>query len=89
MPVIKLSAVPICCAGCFSYWDGLVGGWSGLKVVRLAAKSREAVSSSVDFLTLHTLVRQLGVQSKNELYKLQLLKDAQGKLFNCAISRYH
>jgi len=53
---------------------------TGLKVVRLAAKSREAVSSSVDFLTLHTLVRQLAIQSKNELYKLMLLKEMQGEL---------
>ena len=53
---------------------------TGLKVVRLAAKSREAVSTSVDFLTLHHLVDQLALQTKNELYKLQLLKDVQGEL---------
>ena len=38
----------------------------GLKVVRLAAKSRESVASSVTFLTLHHLVRQLALQAKNE-----------------------
>ncbi len=53
---------------------------TGLKVVRLAAKSREAVASSVDFLSLHVLVDQLALQTKSELYKLQLLKDVQGEL---------
>jgi hypothetical protein len=32
---------------------------TGLKVVRLCAKSREAVSSPVEFLTLHYLVKHL------------------------------
>jgi len=49
-------------------------------VVRLTAKSREAVSSDVDFLTLHHLVGQLALSSKNELYKLNLLKQMQGEL---------
>lgn len=53
---------------------------TGLKVVRLSAKSREAVNSSVDFLTLHHLVKQLAVQSNNELHKLQMLKELQGEL---------
>ena len=48
---------------------------TGLKVVRVAAKSREAVSTSVDFLTLHNLVDQLALQTKSEMYKLQLLKE--------------
>ena len=48
--------------------------------MRLCAKSREAVSSSVDFLTLHHLVNQLAMQSKSELYKLGLLKEMQGEL---------
>jgi len=61
---------------------------TGLKVVRLSAKSREAVSSSVDFLTLHHLVRQLAVQSNNELYKLQLLKEVQGELSQKDERRY-
>lgn len=53
---------------------------TGLKVVRLSAKSREAVSTSVDWLTLHHLVDQLALQTKSDLYKLQLLKDVQGEL---------
>ncbi len=61
---------------------------TGLKVVRLAAKSREAVSSSVDFLTLHHLVRQWASQSKNELYKLQLLQEVQGELSQKDERRY-
>jgi regulator of nonsense transcripts 1 len=61
---------------------------TGLKVVRLAAKSREAVTSSIDFLTLHHLVSQLAVQANNELYKLQLLKEVQGELSQKDERRY-
>ncbi|KAL0009867.1 hypothetical protein SO802_004975 [Lithocarpus litseifolius] len=50
------------------------------KVVRLCAKSREAVSSPVEHLTLHYQVRHLDTSEKSELHKLQLLKDAQGEL---------
>jgi len=54
---------------------------TGIKVVRLCAKSRESVASSVEFLTLHYLVRHLDkLVDKGELYKLQLLKDEQGEL---------
>jgi len=52
---------------------------TGLKVVRLCAKSREAVSSPVEFLTLHYLVRKLN-ETGGELGKLQQLKDDQGEL---------
>jgi len=61
---------------------------TGLKVVRLAAKSREAISSSVDFLTLHHLVTQLALQSNNELYKLQLLHEVRGELSTKDEKRY-
>lgn len=49
---------------------------TGLKVVRLCAKSREGISSSVDFLALHNQIRQLSqVDSKaQELSKLLKLK---------------
>ncbi|MCD7448446.1 ATP-dependent helicase NAM7 [Datura stramonium] len=50
---------------------------TGLKVVRLCAKSREAVSSPVEHLTLHYQVRHLDTSEKSELYKLQQLKDEQ------------
>eukprot|EP00005_Dracoamoeba_jomungandri_P005373 CAMPEP_0174254518 /NCGR_PEP_ID=MMETSP0439-20130205/3831_1 /TAXON_ID=0 /ORGANISM="Stereomyxa ramosa, Strain Chinc5" /LENGTH=1059 /DNA_ID=CAMNT_0015336141 /DNA_START=23 /DNA_END=3202 /DNA_ORIENTATION=- len=53
---------------------------TGLKVVRLCAKSREAVSSPVEFLTLHYLVRHLETPDKGDLAKLQQLKDEQGEL---------
>lgn len=49
---------------------------TGLKVVRLCAKSREAVSSSIDFLTLHHQFRELAEYDKqSELYKLWLAKE--------------
>ncbi|KAJ7516519.1 hypothetical protein O6H91_22G061200 [Diphasiastrum complanatum] len=51
---------------------------TGLKVVRFCAKSREAVTSPVEHLTLHYQVRHLDTSEKSELHKLQLLKDEQG-----------
>ncbi|CAA2982772.1 regulator of nonsense transcripts 1 homolog [Olea europaea subsp. europaea] len=54
---------------------------TGLKVVRLCAKSREAVSSPVEHLTLHYQVRHLDTSEKSELHKLQQLKDEQGGIF--------
>ncbi|KAJ1460763.1 AAA domain-containing protein [Pelagophyceae sp. CCMP2097] len=53
---------------------------TGLKVVRLCAKSREAVSGSIDHLTLHEMVRQIDTPEVAELRKLQRLKDDQGEL---------
>eukprot|EP00667_Euglena_gracilis_P001144 EG_transcript_1144 len=53
---------------------------TGLKVVRLCAKSREAVASPVEFLTLHHQVRHLDSADKSELAMLQQLKDEQGEL---------
>ncbi|OIT20921.1 regulator of nonsense transcripts 1-like protein [Nicotiana attenuata] len=47
------------------------------RVVRLCAKSREAVSSPVEHLTLHYQVRHLDTSEKSELHKLQQLKDEQ------------
>jgi hypothetical protein len=52
-----------------------------LQVVRLCAKSREAVSSPVEHLTLHYQVRHLDGTDKSELQKLQLLKDELGVSF--------
>ncbi|KAH7026181.1 RNA helicase-domain-containing protein [Microdochium trichocladiopsis] len=51
---------------------------TGLKVVRLTAKSREDVESSVSFLALHEQVRML--DSNPELVKLQELKTQVGEL---------
>ena len=62
---------------------------TGLKVVRLCAKSREAVSSPVEFLTLHYQVRHMHAHdSKSELNKLQMLKDEQGELSSADEKKY-
>ncbi|KAI1495028.1 P-loop containing nucleoside triphosphate hydrolase protein [Biscogniauxia mediterranea] len=51
---------------------------TGLKVVRLTAKSREDVESSVSFLALHEQVRML--ESNPDLMKLSQLKSELGEL---------
>ncbi|XP_013391305.1 regulator of nonsense transcripts 1 [Lingula anatina] len=51
---------------------------TGLKVVRLCAKSREAIDSPVSFLALHNQIRNM--ESVPELSKLQQLKDETGEL---------
>ena len=61
---------------------------TGLKVVRLCAKSREAVSSDVTFLSLHELVRSLAAESQNELHKLMCLKEQLGELVSRDENRY-
>lgn len=53
---------------------------TGLKVVRIAAKSREAVLSPVEHLTLHYQVAHLDSPEHAELAKLQMLKDELGEL---------
>lgn len=59
---------------------------TGLRVVRVAARSREAVDSAVAFLTLHQQVRQLS--SCGELQKLQQLLDEAGELSAADEKRY-
>ncbi|KAL3834964.1 hypothetical protein ACJIZ3_009700 [Penstemon smallii] len=61
---------------------------TGLKVVRLCAKSREAVSSPVEHLTLHYQVKHLDTSEKSELHKLQQLKDEQGELSSSDEKKY-
>ncbi|CAL1401787.1 unnamed protein product [Linum trigynum] len=61
---------------------------TGLKVVRICAKSREAVSSPVEHLTLHYQVRHLDTSEKSELHKLQQLKDEQGELSSSDEKKY-
>nr|CAB3458011.1 unnamed protein product [Digitaria exilis] len=58
------------------------------QVVRLCAKSREAVSSPVEHLTLHYQVRHLDTSEKSELHKLQQLKDEQGELSSSDEKKY-
>lgn len=59
---------------------------TGLKVVRLCAKSREAIDSPVSFLALHNQIRNL--DSEPELKKLQQLKDETGELSSSDEKRY-
>ena len=59
---------------------------TGLKVVRLCAKSREAVSSPVSFLALHNQIRKMDGHS--EFKKLQQLKDETGELSSVDENRY-
>lgn len=59
---------------------------TGLRVVRLCAKSREAVASPVERLTLHHQVRNLSSETK--LNKLQRLKDEQGELSSADENAY-
>jgi hypothetical protein len=54
-------------------------------VVRLAARTRESVSSSVDHLCLHTMVRALDAPDKAEQRKLQQLKDELGELVSACL----
>ena len=56
------------------------------QVVRLCAKSREAIDSPVAFLALHNQVRNM--DSVPELQKLQQLKDEQGELSAADEKRY-
>ena len=59
---------------------------TGLKVLRVAAKSREDVDSSVGFLALHNQIRD--VTTYPELQKLQQLKEEQGELSSSDEKRY-
>lgn len=53
---------------------------TGLKVVRLCAKTRETVPSSCEELTLHHQVKLLAAAENNALHKLQRLRDETGEL---------
>ncbi|KAK4019881.1 regulator of nonsense transcripts 1 [Daphnia magna] len=59
---------------------------TGLKVVRLCAKSREAIDSPVSFLALHNQVRCL--EGASELRKLVQLKEEVGELSQGDEKRY-
>lgn len=59
---------------------------TGLKVVRLCAKSREAINSPVSFLALHNQIRNM--EGHSELHKLQQLKDETGELSSADEKRY-
>lgn len=53
---------------------------TGLKVVRLCAKTRETVPSSCEELTLHHQVKLLAAAENSALHKLQRLRDETGEL---------
>lgn len=59
---------------------------TNLKVVRVCAKSREAIDSPVSFLALHNQIRNM--KSNSELQKLQQLKDETGELSSSDEKRY-
>lgn len=58
---------------------------TGLRVVRLASKTREATSSSVDHLCLHVMVP---LAAGDEFQKLQRLKDEIGELTERDMKKY-
>ena len=53
---------------------------TGLKVVRLCARSRESVSSNVDYLSLHEQVKHLKKGNFAKMQELMLRKEEQGEL---------
>ncbi|KAL3278282.1 hypothetical protein HHI36_013616 [Cryptolaemus montrouzieri] len=59
---------------------------TNLKVVRLCAKSREAIDSPVSFLALHNQIRKM--EGNTEQQKLQQLKDETGELSSVDEKRY-
>jgi len=59
---------------------------TGLKVVRVCAKSREALETPVAHLALHNQIKQ--VEGSNELQKLQVLKETMGELSSSDEKRY-
>jgi regulator of nonsense transcripts 1 len=62
---------------------------TGLKVVRIVARSREHVNSSVEHLALHYQVQRIAEKEKNgTLAKLQRLKDSIGELSKDDERRY-
>ena len=59
---------------------------TGLKVLRVCAKSREALDSPVSRLALHNQIQKQ--EGNMDLYKLQLLKDETGELSSIDEKRY-
>ena len=61
---------------------------TGLKVVRVCAKSRENTVTSIEHLNLHVMVKNLDAPDKKELQKYQQLKDELGQLSTQDQRRY-
>ncbi|CAD8124849.1 unnamed protein product [Paramecium sonneborni] len=53
---------------------------TGVKVVRLCSKTRESVSTNIEFLTLHNQVRSLDIPQYHSLQAFYELLDQQGEL---------
>lgn len=53
---------------------------TGLRVVRLCARSRENISSNVDYLSLHEQVKHLKKGNYARMQELMLRKEEQGEL---------
>jgi len=87
--MVKNGSTPVLvCAPSNTAVDQLTGKihQTGLKVVRLCAKSREAITSEVSFLALHNQIRNM--EGHTELHKLQQLKDETGELSSADEKRY-
>ena len=53
---------------------------TGVKVVRMAARSRESISTNVDYLSLHEQIRHLKKGQYAKMNDLIKLKEEQGEL---------
>ena len=53
---------------------------TGLKVVRVCAKSRESISSRVEYLSLHNQIKNLSLRDHKRLFDLIKSKEETGEL---------
>ncbi len=51
---------------------------TGVKIVRICSKSRESVSSNIEYLTLHSQVRNLDTSNYSKLQQLFLQLEELG-----------
>ena len=61
---------------------------TGLKVVRITAKSREDIESSCDFLTLHEQMKKLKSRDQSEWVRLSALRSEVGELASADERRF-
>ncbi len=53
---------------------------TGVRVVRVCARSRESISSNVDYLSLHEQVKHMKHGPFKRMHELLALKEEQGEL---------
>lgn len=53
---------------------------TGIKVVRVCAKSREAISTNIEYLSMHNLIRQLNNRDSRKLNDLMKQREEHGEL---------